>query len=71
MTPYINPNSGITDYEIGDDYISIRFSSGKIYTYLISKIGIHHFNNMVELAEKGEGLNSYINKNSEVKYGFQ
>ncbi len=71
MTPYSNPNSGISGYEIGSDYIRIRFSSGKIYTYPVSNIGVNHFNNMVELAQKGEGLNSYIMRNSEVKNGYQ
>ena len=71
MTSYSNPNSGITGYEIGNDCIRIRFSSGKIYTYPISNIGVEHFNNMVELAKKGEGLNSYIMKNNEVKIGYE
>ena len=64
MTPYknLNGNSNIDTYEISDDSITVRFSSGKIrnylYTYQIPGSAI--VEKMKVLAIQGRGLNSYI-----------
>ena len=56
-------DSGVAFYEIGPDYIAVRFSStGKIYTYSYRKAGSSHVENMKRLAQSGSGLNSYINR---------
>lgn len=70
MEKYANRNggSGISSYEIGSDYIRVRFSSGSIYTYSHNKAGQSHVENMKNLAINGSGLNSYINTNVKFKY---
>jgi hypothetical protein len=63
----IGGDSGVSAYEIGVDYIKVKFSgTGKTYTYSYRKAGSHHVENMKNLAQSGNGLNSYINRN--VKY---
>ena len=69
MEKYLNKNndSGVSHYEIFDDKINVKFTGKeKIYTYSNHKAGWLHVDNMKNLAQKGSGLNSYINTN--VKY---
>ncbi len=57
-------DSGISAYEIGSDYVSVRFSNtGKVYTYSYSRAGKSHVDYMKILAKSGSGLNSYIMRN--------
>lgn len=70
MIPYSNPNSGISAYQVANDSIRIKFKNGSVYAYDKISIGTRHFTNMVRLAESGRGLNTYINKNEEVKTAF-
>lgn len=56
-------DSGVSAYEIGNDYIKVKFSSSfRIYTYSYRKAGSSHVENMKRLAQSGSGLNSYINR---------
>lgn len=56
-------DSGVSAYEIGTDYIAVKFSStAKVYTYSYRKAGHTHVENMKRLAQSGSGLNSYINR---------
>ncbi len=64
----INNDSGIRGYDINDDSITVYFKSGGIYLYNYSVTGIHHVNHMINLAQKGNGLNSYINRNVRNRY---
>ncbi|MCL2311779.1 MAG: hypothetical protein FWC41_04725 [Firmicutes bacterium] len=60
----IGRDSGVSAYEIGTDYIKVKFSgTGRTYTYSYRKAGDHHVENMKKLAQSGNGLNSYINRN--------
>lgn len=62
-------NSGVYGYEIGNDYIRVKFSgTSKIYTYSYRKAGSNHVENMKSLARSGSGLNSYINSYVKFKY---
>ena len=61
-------DSGVSAYEIGSDYIRVRFSSGSTYTYSYRKAGQRHVDAMKRLAINGSGLNSYINSNVKFKY---
>ncbi|MBW2737291.1 MAG: hypothetical protein JRE64_00290 [Deltaproteobacteria bacterium] len=63
MKPYANHhgNSGVTEYEITENSISIIFKYGnKIYTYSNSVTGKHRVDTMKELAVSGHGLSTYI-----------
>jgi hypothetical protein len=66
MNHYLNLNgkSGIEAYEIFDTYIAVKFkNTHKIYTYSYQLAGKAHVDNMKFLAQKGQGLNSYIMEN--------
>jgi len=60
--------SGVSAYEIGSDYIRIRFSTGSVYTYSYRKAGSGHVEQMKLLALSGSGLNSYINRYAKFLY---
>lgn len=61
-------DSGVSAYEIGDDFIRVVFSDGGTYLYSNESAGIQNIDQMKELAEYGEGLNAFINTN--VKYNY-
>jgi hypothetical protein len=71
MKPYKNlsGDSGITEYEYGDNWIAIRWYKF-IYRYELATIGNEHLAEMKRLADYGDGLNTYINKRPEVKNGY-
>lgn len=55
-------DSGVSAYEIGSDYILVKFSGiGRTYRYSYRKAGQNHVENLKRLAQSGSGLNSYIN----------
>ena len=59
----IDGDSGVSYYEIGDNYINVKFHGTiKTYTYSYRKAGRNHVEQMKILARRGEGLNSYINR---------
>lgn len=61
--------SNIASYEIGSDYILIKFNgTSKAYKYSYRKAGQKHIENMKILAKKGSGLNGYINSNVKFLY---
>ena len=56
-------DSGVSAYEIGPDYIKVKFSGTlQTYTYSYRKAGSSHVERMKLLALNGSGLNSYINR---------
>lgn len=62
-------DSGVYAYQLVYNYLLVQFSDGSIYKYSYLKPGKYHVDNMKNLAQSGEGLNSYINKN--VKYNYE
>ncbi|MDF2437912.1 MAG: hypothetical protein K0Q95_2288 [Bacteroidota bacterium] len=65
MKPYGNKggNSGIRAYEIGDDFIKLKFSDKEdVYVYDYDDPGRAHVNEMKKFALKGKGLATYVNK---------
>lgn len=62
-------NSPIVNFEIGDDFIKVKFKGGKDYIYSYKgKAGKYNVDIMKSLAISGKGLSTYITKN--VKYLF-
>ena len=56
-------DSGISSYEIGTDYIIVKFTGTfRTYRYSYWKAGQLHVENMKRLARSGSGLNSYLNR---------
>ncbi|WP_308990432.1 hypothetical protein QLS71_002975 [Mariniflexile litorale] len=62
-------DSGVSFYEIGSDYIIVKFSgTARTYRYSHRKAGQNHVENLKRLAQNGSGLNSYINQFVKFKY---
>ncbi len=65
----INGDSGVEAYEYGVDYINVKFTgTPKIYPYTYESAGEEHIEEMKRLADIGDGLNAYINRNVRDKY---
>ncbi len=66
MKKYLNISgeSGIEAYEIGTDYIIVKFNNGAIcnYLYTYNSTGKENVDKMKQLAEDGSGLNSFISR---------
>ena len=58
----LSGESGILAYEIGNDFIRIKFQDEEVYLYNVASTGEDHISKMQELAKKGRGLNTYINQ---------
>jgi hypothetical protein len=56
-------DSGIDAYEVGANYMRVRFINGGTYLYTYRSAGKRHIENMKALAYSGRGLNTYINDN--------
>jgi hypothetical protein len=55
-------DSGVSAYEIGDDSITVQFTSGAVYLYTYKGAGSSNIEKMKLLAAAGKGLNSYIKR---------
>lgn len=64
----INRDSGVAAYEIGDDFIVVRFKGNSEYLYTYESAGSGNIERMKILAKNGDGLNSFIMKNVKDKY---
>lgn len=65
MTPYSSTSgkkSGVTAYEIGKDYITVKFDRNQ-YTYTESLNGKAVIEKMKSLAIASSGLSTYISRN--------
>jgi hypothetical protein len=66
MRRYLNlaGNSGVTHYEIGADFIRVRFRGEQPpYRYSHARAGQDHVERMKALAVAGRGLGTYISQN--------
>ncbi len=65
MIPYrdLSNDSGVEAFEIGAAHIDVQFRGGSVYRYTVQSVGEANLNTMKALAEAGDGLNSFINKN--------
>lgn len=65
----LNHDSGVASYEIGNQFIHVQFKKkSKIYTYSYASAGYQHIENMQQLAQYDDGLNTYINQNVKQLY---
>ena len=64
--------SGIVGYVHTNTSITIKFTNGNAYRYDLSAVlDKTKLNEMIKLAKSGSGLNSFLNKNPEIrKYGY-
>jgi len=70
MRPYEDSShvSGVSAYEIGDDFIVVRFKSGEVYVYDYSITGRASVEKMKRLAVSGRGLSTYISREVRESY---
>jgi len=68
MERYRNWASGVKAYQIGIDYILVKFDSFKTYKYSYKKAGQFKVEKMKMLAVRGKGLNSFINRCAKYSY---
>ncbi len=63
MFAYLNLSgqSGIAAYDYGETYVKVRFKTGGIYLYSYESTGPGPVEYMKTLAERGYGLNKFIN----------
>lgn len=63
-TPYTNRSgdSTVASYGVADDSITVAFTSGATYVYTYQSAGAENIEQMKSLAEKGEGLDTFINQ---------
>lgn len=61
-------DSGIVAYEIGSDFITVKFSDRSVYLYTYRSAGSANIEHMKRLAIAGEGLNSFINRRVRKRY---
>jgi hypothetical protein len=64
VQPYLNRSgdSGVVAYDVGPDYIRVRFRGGGTYQYSYASAGQHHVEQMKTLATAGRGLSTYISQ---------
>ena len=51
-------NSGVASYEIGTDFIRVKFHDGPTYVYDDTAPGAEHVDRMKTLARAGRGLST-------------
>jgi hypothetical protein len=61
-------NSGVNMYENGNDFIRVMFNDGSIYKYTYTSAGIDYIEEAKNLADCGQGLNSFIMTNMRKLY---
>ena len=60
--------SGIVAFELGEDYLDVRFASGEVRHYTARRPGARDLAHMKELALRGEGLAAFINHHVGVRH---
>jgi hypothetical protein len=61
-------DSGVIAYELGEDFIIVRFRKGGTYKYTYSSAGSNNIERMKGFAISGKGLNTFIDKHVKKKY---
>jgi hypothetical protein len=60
--------SGIIAFEVGEDYLDVRFISGEVHHYTTRRPGARDLVHMKDLALRGEGLAAFINRHVGIRY---
>lgn len=61
-------DSNVVAYEMDPSSIQVQFGDGSVYLYTYAVTGVAEVERMKELAQLGQGLNSYIGKNVRKRY---
>ncbi len=70
MERYANKSgqSGVAEFELAPDSITVLFKDGSYYPYTAASAGIQNVLTMHALAKAGSGLNSYIMRSTRKRY---
>lgn len=60
--------SGIHAYQIGEDYCTVKFTTGAVYTYTYDSAGKSNIEFLKRLLQFGFGANGYIIKHLKKSY---
>jgi hypothetical protein len=60
--------SGVKAYEVGHHSIILEFTNGDKYLYTYQSAGKEVVDYMVQLAQEGKGLNSYVSRRVRAAY---
>lgn len=55
-------DSGVVAFESGIDFIRVQFRDGSVYLYTDTSAGSDNIEHMKQLARRGKGLHSFINR---------
>lgn len=55
-------DSNVVAYEIEQSSIKVQFGDGSMYLYTNQSTGVENIERMKQLAQAGQGLNSYIGR---------
>lgn len=64
----LSGDSGVVAYEIGPDWIRVKFRDGTIYGYTYARPDASHVEAMKGLAVAGRGLSTYISQHVREAY---
>ncbi|HCS40356.1 MAG TPA: hypothetical protein DIW44_12330 [Anaerolineaceae bacterium] len=64
----LNGDSGISGFEIGEDWIRVYFTNNSTYKYTHKSAGYKNIEIMKRLATEGRGLHNYINIHTRFAY---
>jgi len=64
----IDKDSGVVAYDYGPDWIQVQFKTGSVYEYTNMSAGQSNIETMKNLADSGNGLNSFINSKVRKQY---
>lgn len=64
----LSGKSGVHAYDVGADFIEVRFNDGSTYVYTYASTGKSDVEFMKRLASFGHGLNGYITKHIGKRY---
>ncbi len=60
--------SGVVAYELGEEFIDVKFVGGDVYHYTTRRPGARDLLHMKELALRGEGLSTFISRHIRDRY---
>ncbi len=60
--------SGVKAYEVGHHSITLEFNDGDVYLYTYQSAGREVVEQMIKLAQEGQGLNSYVSQRVRAAY---
>jgi hypothetical protein len=63
-------NSGVSEFEIGQDFVWVAFSDRWKYLYTVAGVGSQNIEEMKTRAQGGQCLNTFINQNEDVRNGY-